>query len=92
MKSFLETFDQNLIEFLKVADEYNLVQLKDKAEQRMLNKLDVSNMLEYIIAGDRYNAEKLKTMSKTLVRANLGNLRKENDWKKKFSNMFTLLV
>ena len=87
-----ETFDQNLIEFLKVADEYNLVQLKEKAEQRMLSKLDVSNMMEYIIAGDRYNAKKLKTMSKTLVQANLGNLRKEKDWKKTFDFQKDLLI
>ena len=87
-----ETFDRNLIEFLKVADEYNLIQLKEKAEQRMLSKLNVSNMIEYAIAGNNYNANKLKTMSKTLVRANLGKLRTEKDWKKKFDSQKDLLI
>ena len=87
-----ETFDENLIEFLKVADEYNLVQLKEKAEERMLDKLNVTNMVEFVIAGDNYNAKKLKTMSMTLVRANLKKLKKEKDWKKKFEFQKDLLI
>ena len=48
-----ETFDENLTEFLKVADEYNLVQLKEKAEERMLDKLNVTNMMEFVSPGCR---------------------------------------
>ena len=87
-----ETFDENLTEFLKVADEYNLVQLKEKAEERMLDKLNVTNMMEFVIAGDNFNAKKLKTMSMTLVRANLKKLKMEKDWKNKFEFQKDLLI
>merc|ERR1719495_367463 len=86
------TLDKNLVEFLKVADQYDMVHLKEKVEERMLSKLNVSNMMEYVIAGNSYNAKRLKTMSKTLLRANLGELRKDNDWKKAFASQKDLLI
>ena len=86
------TLDKNLVEFLKVADQYDMVHLKEKVEERMLSKLNVSNMMEYVIAGNSYNAKRLKTMSQTLLRANLGELRKDNDWKKAFASQKDLLI
>ena len=86
------TLDKNLVDFLKVADQYDMVHLKEKVEERMLSKLNVSNMMEYVIAGNSYNAKRLKTMSQTLLRANLGELRKDNDWKKAFASQKDLLI
>ena len=39
-----------------------------------------------------YNAKRLKTMSQTLLRANLGELRKDNDWKKAFVSEKDLFI
>ena len=80
------------MEFLKIADQYDMVHLNEKVEERMLSKLNVSNMMEYVIAGNSYNAKRLKTMSQTLLRANLGELRKDNDWKKAFASQKDLLI
>ena len=48
------TLDKNLVDFLKVADQYDMVHLKEKVEERMMSKLNVFNMMEFVIAGNSY--------------------------------------
>ena len=90
----MEANDGNALDFLKLADHYDLVDstLKDRAEGWLLYSLNKENMVKYLIAGDEFNASKLKDAAKKLVKSNIRELIVEDEWKKIFSGKKDLLI
>lgn len=88
----METIGGNALEFLKLADHYDLEDLKDRAEGCLLFSLNEENMVKYLIAGDEFHAGKLKGAAKKLVKSKIRVLMVENEWKKIFSGKKDLLI
>jgi len=87
-------FDDSALDYLKLADQYNLEYLKEEAEASLIRSLKEKNMVEYMLAGVNFNATKLKTEAKKLVKSkivkHMGN--EENEWKEMFSGKKDLLI
>ena len=72
--------------------DYDLEDLKDRAEGCLLFSLNEENMVKYLIAGDEFHAGKLKGAAKKLVKSKIRVLMVENEWKKIFSGKKDLLI
>ena len=87
-------FDKDALDFLKLADQYNLEHLKEKAEASLILSLNSNNMVEYVIAGENFNARRLKSAAKKLIKSKIVRyMREEEDeWKEMFSGKKDLLI
>ena len=90
----METMGGNALDFLKLADHYDLGDpvLKDRAEGCLLISLNEENMVEYLIAGDDFNARRLKDAARKLVKSKIRELMVEDGWKEIFSGKKDLLI
>ena len=90
----METMSGNALDFLKLADHYDLGDpvLKDRAEGCLLISLNEENMVEYLIAGDDFNARRLKDAARKLVKSKIRELMAEDGWKEIFSGKKDLLI
>ena len=66
--------------------------LKQRAEQKMLELLDRTNMAAFFIAGAEYNAGEIRKAAKKFLQANLDWLHKQENWKKAFGEKKDLLI
>ena len=87
-------FDNDALDYLKLADQYNLEHLKEKAEASLIRSLKVKNMVDYVIAGETFNARKLKNAAKKLVKSKIVSHmgEEEDEWKETFSGKKDLLI
>ena len=76
----------------RLADYYQVVQLKQYVEQRMIQSLKRRNMVAFYIAGDIYNAGKIRQAAKQFIRNNLDWLRGRGDWREAFGDKKDLLI
>ena len=84
-------FDDNIEDFLKLADMLIMERLKQRAEQKMLQLLGLQNMVAFFIAGVAFRAEKIREAAKKFLQANLAWLLKQKDWRKAFGEHMDLL-
>ena len=66
--------------FLQLGDVYEIETLKKIAEQELVNKLNVSNMLHYFRLGDLYGAKELFEKSKDLIKPNMKMVMCTEEW------------
>ena len=87
-------FDNDALDYLKLADQYNLEHLKEEAEASLIRSLKVKNMVEYLIAGENFNARKLKNAAKKLVKSKIVSHmgEEEEEWKETFIGKKDLLI
>merc|ERR1712192_57131 len=81
-------FDNDALDYLKLAVQYNLEHLKEKAEASLIQSLKVKNMVENL------NARKLKNAAKKLVKSKIVSRmgEEEDEWKETFSGKKDLLI
>ena len=77
---------------LRLADYYQVVQLNQYVEQRMLQSLKKINMVAFYIAGDVYNAGQIREAAKQFIRDNLDWLRGRGDWREAFGDKKDLII
>ena len=77
---------------LRLADYYQVVQLKQYVEQRMIQSLKKINMVAFYIAGDVYNAGEIREAAKQHIRNNLDWLRGRGDWREAFGEKKDLII
>ena len=85
-------FDVNIEDFLRLSDMLLIERLKQRAEQKMLQLLDLNNMAAFYIAGALFNAEVIRNRAKKLLQANLDWLHKQHNWKEVFGEQNDLLI
>ena len=82
----------NLYDLFRLADYYQVVQLKQYVEQKMLQSLKKKNMVAFYIAGDVYNAGEIRQAAKQLIRNNLDWMRGRGDWREAFGDKKDLII
>ena len=80
-------FDDNIEDFLKLADMLIMERLKQRAEQKMLQLLGLQNMVAFFIADAAFKADKIREAAKKFLQANLAWLLKQKDWGKAFGDL-----
>ena len=85
-------FDDNIEDFLKLANMLIIERLKQRAEQRMLELLDRHNMVAFFIAGACFKAEKIREAAKKFLQLNLAWFHKQEDRRKAFGEHTDLLA
>ena len=50
---------EQTLAFLELGQKYDIQELKDLAEQELLEQLDRKNMVEFVFMGDLFSAEKI---------------------------------
>ena len=63
--------------FLELGQKYDIQELKDLAEQELLEQLDRKNMVEFISIGDTFNANKILEAALKMTKANMAWLRSQ---------------
>ena len=67
-----ETFlDRNLEILLRLGNKFQIQELKDKVESRMLQLLTKENMVCFLLAGHIYEAGEIKEAAKRMIKTNL---------------------
>ena len=61
-------------ELLGAAEMYHLDLLKNKCEEKLMLKLDVSNSVELLVLADLHQASKLRSMALSLVARNMDTI------------------
>ena len=65
-----EVFNDNVTEFLNIAEKYDLPKLKTNAELVIITTLSKETFTEYLIAGDLFKAAKLKEAALKFIAQN----------------------
>ena len=69
----------NAVSFLNLGEKYDIVQLKVAVEECMVGCMNLSNMLQYFLAGDLYKGEKIRAAAKIFLRRNWKSV-VEQEW------------
>ena len=87
-----DVLEENVIDFLRVADMYLLDGLKDMTERLMVDLINKQNMVEFFVAGSKYNGERICETAKKFVLSNLRWLKQQEGWKDRFGKDINLIV
>ena len=68
---------EQTLAFLELGQKYDIQELKDLAEQELLEQLDRKNMVEFVFMGDLFSAEKIFEAALKMTKANMSWLRSE---------------
>ena len=68
---------EQTLAFLELGQKYDIQELKDLAEQEMLEQLDRKNMVEFVFMGDLFSAEKIFEAALKMTKANMSWLRNQ---------------
>ena len=71
-----EILEENLEDFLTLADSYDMAQLKLQVEETAVQLLNTDNMVDMFYLGDLYHASQLKAASEFLMSRNKDILKK----------------
>ena len=85
-------FNENIVDFLRLADMLFIERLKQRAEQRMLQLLSRPNMAAFFIAGADFNAEDIRKVAKKFLQSNMDWFHKQENWKEAFKQHQDLLI
>ena len=66
--------------FLKLGDMYLLVDLKNLAEHKMMEIVNIDNVVNFFILGVKYRADNIREESKRLVQMNREILKRNRNW------------
>jgi len=88
-----DVFEANVVEYLNIAEKYDLPDLKVKAEIFMISNMKKETLIEYIVAADLFNAAKAKESALNFLSSNK-NLWEENiqEWKENLKGKEELLM
>jgi len=88
-----DVFEANVVEYLNIAEKYDLPDLKVKAEIFMISNMKKETLIEYIVAADLFNAAKAKESALNFLSSNK-NLWEENiqEWKENLKGKEELLT
>jgi len=75
--------DRNAEALFKCADYYEIIDLKRKCERVLVRKINIGNMLEFLVLADLFKANELREATKELIVANGKELVKQKGWKDK---------
>ena len=70
-----EILEENLEDFLTLADSYDVAPLKLQVEEAAVKLLSTENMVDMLYLGDLYHANQLKEASEFLISRNKGMLK-----------------
>ena len=68
---------EQTLAFLELGQKYDIQELKDLAEQELLEQLDRKNMVEFVFMGDLFSAEKIFEAALKMTKANMSWLRNQ---------------
>ena len=85
-------FDENIEDFMRLGDILIIERLKQRAEQKILELLDRTNMAAFFLAGAEFNAGDIRKTAKKLLQANLDWLHKQENYKEAFGEKKDLLI
>ena len=75
-------FEANLVMLLYLSDFYNVRDLKETVEERMLTKLSKETVKDFLIAGDMYRGERVKAAAMEFLKHNKGVwVEDQEEWK-----------
>jgi len=80
------------LKLLVAADKYNVEDLKDLCESRLLVELDLSCLMETLIIADRHSCKQLKEKAMQFLVENRSHFLEIPDWKKQLTSCPTLLA
>jgi len=88
-----DVFEANVVEYLNIAEKYDLPDLKVKAEIFMISNMKKETLIEFIVAADLFNATKVKESALKFLSSNK-NLWMENikEWKENLKGKEELLM
>ena len=81
---------ENLEQFLALSESYDLMALKDLAEQAAVENITVENMLHMFALSYHYNAYKLMEVSEFLIKTNRSSL-KDQDLSEVPASVYTVI-
>ena len=86
----LDDTEDMLSDLLRVADKYQLDDLKEMCEEKLVSNLSVENSIDSLVLGDSLNASKLKKMALDLVAKNMKKIVNMDVYKDLFAKRPTL--
>jgi len=84
--------DEHVDDLLNIAEKYELHQLKVSVGEKLVPILNNENCIEYLVLGNLYNVKSLKEASLKLLKCNVKNIMKKENWKKELEILPSSLV
>ena len=84
--------EEEVESFLKVGDMYQVEEVKNMAEDMMIERLDRENMIKFLVAGEENHADRIRAKAKELVKMNLCQVMKREGWKEEFGEKQNLVT
>ena len=86
----LDEMEEITSDLLGVADKYQLDDLKEMCEEKLVSSISVENSIECLVLGDSLNASKLKKIALDLVAKNMKKIVNTDVYKDLFAKRPTL--